>query len=45
MAILADQDSNKKKGSAPKTAAKSTGKGEVAKVKSPESKAKASKKQ
>ncbi len=45
MAILADQDSNKKKGSAPETAAKSTGTGEAAKEKKPASKAKTTKKQ
>ena len=45
MAILADQDSNKKKGSAPKTAAKGTVKGEGAKAKQTESKTKASKKE
>ena len=45
MAILADQDSNKKKGSAPKTAAKGTGKGEAAKSTKTESKARAGKKE
>jgi hypothetical protein len=39
MAILADQDNNKKKGSAPETAAKGTSKGEVAKGKMIASKA------
>jgi hypothetical protein len=43
MAILADQDSNKKKGSAPKTATKGTDKGEAAKGKKAASKATTSK--
>ncbi len=42
MAILADQDSNKKKGSAPDTAAKGTGKGEADKEKKAASKKTAS---
>jgi hypothetical protein len=43
MAILADQNSNKKKGSAPKTVAKGTEKGAIAKGEKTPGKAKASK--
>jgi hypothetical protein len=43
MAILADQDSNKKKGSAPQTVAKSSKKGAITKGEEVPAKAKASK--